>query len=114
MAKSTRSNAMKKLRTQRREQVEKQTAWIATAEEKRLAALAACMASAPVEPHEAPTTTNHDAMDTADKPTTVRVKKATKPLKGAVMKKGGKKKVSVLAGKNQFYKKGKKGQKGRR
>ncbi|GIL88265.1 hypothetical protein Vretifemale_16198 [Volvox reticuliferus] len=114
MAKSSHSNAKKKLRTQRREQVEKQTAWLAIAEEKRQAALAACLASNPVEPHVVPTAVKDDAMETEKKPVAIQVKKTTKSLRGAVTKKGGKKKVSVLAGMHQFHKKGKKGQKGRR
>ncbi|KAG2447682.1 hypothetical protein HYH02_007142 [Chlamydomonas schloesseri] len=62
------------------------------------------------EPLEVPKTEGDDvAMETADKPVTVRVAKKQK-LKGAVVKKGKNgKKVSVLAGKNQFYKKGRKG-----
>ncbi|GIL56253.1 hypothetical protein Vafri_11598 [Volvox africanus] len=114
MAKSSHSNAKKKLRTQRREQVEKQTPWLAIAEEKRQAALAACLASNPVEPHVVPTAAKDDAMETENKPVTIRVKKTVKTLRGSVSKKCGKKKISVLAGMGQFHKKGKKGQKGRR
>ncbi|GFR50959.1 hypothetical protein Agub_g13279, partial [Astrephomene gubernaculifera] len=108
MAKSGRSNSQKKLRTQRREQLQKQTTWLATAEEKRQAALAACLAAPAPERPASEATETDTAMETADKPV-IRVKKLKKTLKGAVMKKGGKKKVTVLAGKNQFYKKGKKG-----
>lgn len=114
MAKSTHSNSKKKLRTQRREQVVKQTSWLTTADERRQTALAACVASEPVESHTAPSTDKEDAMETSDKPATARVKKAVKSLKGAVMKKGRKKKISVLAVASQFYKKGKKGSKRRR
>ncbi|GIM10410.1 hypothetical protein Vretimale_14147 [Volvox reticuliferus] len=72
MAKSSHSNAKKKLRTQRREQVEKQTAWLAIAEEKRQAALAACLASNPVEPHVVPTAVKDDAMETEKKPVAIQ------------------------------------------
>ncbi|KXZ44833.1 hypothetical protein GPECTOR_61g786 [Gonium pectorale] len=109
MGKSARSNSKKKLRTQRRELVEKKTVWLATADEKRQAALAACLAAPPLERPPAPVPEEDSAMETADKPVAKVTKKGLKVKKGAVLKKGGKKKVSVLAGKNQFYKKGKKG-----
>ncbi|KAG2430281.1 hypothetical protein HXX76_010376 [Chlamydomonas incerta] len=106
MAKGARSNSQKKLRTQRREEVTHKTKWIATAEDKRQAALAACMAA---EPLEVPKLEGADTAMTVDKPAPIRVAKKQK-LKGAVVKKGKNgKKVSVLAGKNQFHKKGRKG-----
>lgn len=112
MAKSTRSNTKKALRTVRRSKVTDSTKWLQEAEQKRLEALAKCIAAEPVK---VPTATagmetgaesrgrsGDDAMEVC-KPAA----KLNKSSKKIVKRKG--KKVSVLAGKNQFHKKGKKG-----
>ncbi len=91
MAKSARANSKKKLRTQRREQVTEKTQWLKTADEKRQAALAACMAAEPLP--VAPTVPEENAGMEAERPaaaTTTRVKKVGK-LKGVAKKKGSKK-----------------------
>lgn len=110
MAKGTRSNSQKKLRTQRREAVLKNTAWLETAEAKRMAALHACLNAEPVtKPSEAETTTAA-AMDTAGASgNPAGSKYITKKKKLAMKRKG--KKVTVLSGRNQFHKKKRKGAK---
>ncbi|PNH06262.1 hypothetical protein TSOC_007387 [Tetrabaena socialis] len=109
MAKSGRSNSKKKLRTQRRAQVVEKTVWLARADEKRAATLAACIAADVV--HVEPTCEVPAASDVAPMETSAPRPVRTVRVKKVQLKKTGRKgkQVGVLSGFSMFHKKGKKG-----